>query len=419
MHWWHSLRYFRQNEMLPPSKMSEILLTIGPQDMSNPKVKLEMDPETKQFPRLVNKLLHKYPELRHIPVNTVPQIPEMYAENSHILLDFIKRQQTLMRKGFTEEKAFEMVETLYQDRMQRKKEDFRLTLGAAVNNQARSLMNFYQQQSEYEARLKVLRLERDLHKFKAEQENLKQEIMARSSETPEEVTFFNELKVEQMPKHKHYTKVLEKVVSNLGEKAIDSKGVESRENVKENVENFLVGAKNVYGMFLDLYCMRDKLKGLKDEEIMSMLRDSPSRFKSRSKLLRRKLEKYNVRLDKYGEIDFSQSIDIPKNVRKSLLANKSAVKMALMSEDLDFEFEHMEKRREKARALKSRLEKVEKAEKESLQKDDVVVFEERKGESYEPADQKQKYVREVGEWEKRLRLNDQFFMTDASYRYLF
>jgi len=87
-----------------------------------------------------------------------------------------------------------------------------------------------------------------------------------------------------------------------------------------------------------------------------------------------------------------------------------------MSEDLDFEFEHMEKKREKAMELKKRLEKVEKEEKDSLQKDTTVVFEERKNESYEPKDQKQRYVREVGEWEKRLRMNDQFFMNEDSYR---
>jgi hypothetical protein len=417
MHWWHSLRYFRQNELLPPTKLSEILLTIGPQESATPNIKFPKDASLNQFSHLITKLLHKYPELRHIPVNTISGKPEMYPENSHILLDFVKRQRDMMKKGFSEEKSFEMVEKLYQDRMQRKKDDFRLTLGAAVNNQARSLMNFYQQQSEYEARLKVLRLERDLHKFKSEQEKFKQEIMAKSSDlVPEDEAFYNELKQEDIPKHKHYTKVLEKVVSNLEKGADASKIVQSRENVQENVGNFLRRSKNVYAMFLDLYCMKDKLKGLKDDEIMGMLRDSPKKFKDRSKLLRKKLDKYNVKLDKYGEIDFSQASNMPENVKKSMISNKNAVKMALMSEDLDFEFEHMEKKREKAMELKKRLEKVEKEEKDSLQKDTTVVFEERKNESYEPKDQKQRYVREVGEWEKRLRMNDQFFMNEDSYR---
>ena len=49
--------------------------------------------------------------------------------------------------------------------MQRKIDQNRVARGLAINNRARSFMNLYQQQSEYEARLKVLRLERDISKY--------------------------------------------------------------------------------------------------------------------------------------------------------------------------------------------------------------------------------------------------------------
>jgi len=128
------------------------------------------------------KLLNKYPEMSYVPGPKISMTPEELPMNSSIILNFINKQKELMKKGFTEEKAFKIVEEKYQGRMQRKKEDFILTRDAAINNQARSLMNFYQQQAEYEGRLKVLRMERDLLKYEDAKKTFQEKIMKKSQE---------------------------------------------------------------------------------------------------------------------------------------------------------------------------------------------------------------------------------------------
>lgn len=45
-----------------------------------------------------------------------------------------------------------------------------------MNNRARSFMSFYQQQAEKEARLKVMRMKRDVHQYVEERETFEEEI---------------------------------------------------------------------------------------------------------------------------------------------------------------------------------------------------------------------------------------------------
>lgn len=70
-----------------------------------------------------------------------------------------------MRHGYTIEKAFEMVEEKYQERMQRKLDQTLISRGLAIGNRARSILTIYQQQSEFESRLKLERTKRELYKY--------------------------------------------------------------------------------------------------------------------------------------------------------------------------------------------------------------------------------------------------------------
>ena len=53
-------------------------------------------------------------------------------------------------------------EEQFQSRLSRKINQNQLLREVACNNRARSFMNFYQQHAEYEARLKVRRMDKDL-----------------------------------------------------------------------------------------------------------------------------------------------------------------------------------------------------------------------------------------------------------------
>ena len=370
MDWWYSMKMFRKLDMIPHTKTFEILTRIQPSEtiFTNTKSKNAKDSNKFILPKLINKVLDKYPELRFVPGPKISLTPDELPPSSHIILDFVTKQQDLMKKGFTEQKAFELVEKTYQARMQRKRDDFLLTQGVAVNNRARSLMNFYQQQSEYEGRLKVLRLERDLLKYEEAVKNFHKRVMEQSlAETPEtnkqdtilseeDKEVLTEIKIEKIPKPQaKYTKVLEKMVY---------KGYYNKDAVKielkpdEVVKNFLDGSRNILSLYLELTNIKDKLSGLKDEEISGMLRDSPKKFKARSKLLRKKLGKYNVKLDAMGNLNFSQCTAPPHLIKK--LQKDPMTKMALLSEEMSFEFEHHERKKEMAMELKSRLKALEK-----------------------------------------------------------
>lgn len=402
MHWWYSLKYFREAELLPHTQFNEILFRNQPQtrpDLGQFSLK-QQSPHS--LPNLIVKVLNKYPELRYIPAPHISSTAEQLPPNSHILLNFVKKQQELIRKGFTEEKAFEIVEKKYQERMQQKRQDFMLTQGVAMNNQARSFMNFYQQQSEYESRLKVLRLERDLMKYEQAVKTFQEKVLAKSAQSEDkskisrerelenEEKLLSELRNEELDhKNPRYQRLLEKIMYKSHESKQNNE--EKKQNNKEIIKEFLEGSRNVFGLYFDLVAMKDRLSGLKDQEIMESLNDSPKKFKQRTKVLRKKLEKFNIKLDNLGEIDVSQCT-APENIKKKLLMNPLTVKLALMGQEMDYEFPHQEHRRELARELREKLENLERDHEQKAQEErdkmNELTFENRKYESYEPLEEK-------------------------------
>lgn len=66
----------------------------------------------------------------------------------------------MIKQGYTVSKAFELTEEKYHERMQRKLDQTLLSRGLAMSNRARSFLNVYQQQAEYEATLKTQRTQR-------------------------------------------------------------------------------------------------------------------------------------------------------------------------------------------------------------------------------------------------------------------
>lgn len=67
-----------------------------------------------------------------------------------------------MKKGYTMRKAFEIVEAKFQEKMNRKMDQTLISRGLAIGNRARSLLSIYQQQVEYESKLKMLRTKREV-----------------------------------------------------------------------------------------------------------------------------------------------------------------------------------------------------------------------------------------------------------------
>lgn len=97
--------------------------------------------------------------------------------------------------------------------------------------------------------------------------------------------------------------------------------------------------------------LTDGLKGLGDREILQKVREVPTRIKRNTKSLIKRLEKFGVKLNDDGSVDYSK---VPyKHVVKSLKKMDGLIRIALMQKDLAFEYpQHTEKMKIKADILK-------------------------------------------------------------------
>lgn len=84
--------------------------------------------------------------------------------------------------------------------------------------------------------------------------------------------------------------------------------------------------------------IHDGLKHLTDKEIIAKVTESPTKLKAQAKNLVSWLNKYDVRLDSEGEIDYSNITN--KHVRTTLEKCETLVKVTLMHKDLEFEYPH-------------------------------------------------------------------------------
>ena len=98
----------------------------------------------KEWP-LYTKFLKKYPEAQ-FSTNYMTMEPEMYSTiPSHPAARFVTRQKYFMSEGYTEAKAFELVEKEMSESLQEEKYERALIEGIATSNRARSLMSLYEQ----------------------------------------------------------------------------------------------------------------------------------------------------------------------------------------------------------------------------------------------------------------------------------
>ena len=96
----------------------------------------------------------------------------------------------------------------------------------------------------------------------------------------------------------------------------------------------------------------DGLQFLADKEIMAKVRLVPTKLKRDLKTLLKKLESHKVRLDKDGNVDFSQTED--KSAIATFSKKLQLVQQALLLKDLKFDYpQHLDKLRTKATILES------------------------------------------------------------------
>lgn len=122
--------------------------------------------------QLLSKFYKKYPEVKYFPMhNNVTEHFGGLVELTHPAAIFIRKQRSLINKGYTEQKAFEIVEEDLGKFINKQKEEMRVLRGVAINVFGDSYLDRMQRVAELESTLKVQRFQRDIPKFQRAQDN--------------------------------------------------------------------------------------------------------------------------------------------------------------------------------------------------------------------------------------------------------
>lgn len=122
--------------------------------------------------KLYSKFFDKHPEVFDT-VSFSSLEPETHSVNQQSLATkFVNKQKRYMSEGFSEIKAFELVENDFAEVLQQEKYERSLFEGVASSNRSKSLMSFYEQEAEFESKQKVARMERELPQYKRYQADL-------------------------------------------------------------------------------------------------------------------------------------------------------------------------------------------------------------------------------------------------------
>lgn len=116
---------------------------------------------------LLSKFYRKYPEVKYFPQAT--RMNTGYGgivEITHPAAVFVRKQRDLINKGYTEQKAFDVIESELGKMINQQKEELRILRGLALNQYgSQSYNERFQQVAELESSLKVKRMERDIPKY--------------------------------------------------------------------------------------------------------------------------------------------------------------------------------------------------------------------------------------------------------------
>lgn len=137
--------------------------------------------------QLLKKFYSKYPEVKYFPQATRMNVGwGGIIDITHPAAVFIKKQRQLINKGYTEQKAFEIVETDIGKFINQQKEELRILRGVAISTFGDSYLDRFTQVAEQESSLKVKRMERDIPKYLRANESWVQELNQHKEGTKQE-----------------------------------------------------------------------------------------------------------------------------------------------------------------------------------------------------------------------------------------
>jgi hypothetical protein len=213
----------------------------------------------------------------------------------------------LTNQGYSDDAAYEEMILKYKDYMEEKKHSLRIVNNLKVSNGFRSLLDVYQQRAEYESRLKVSRMDRDLQI---------KEFLAKN----------------EMPEFDRHVKIVNKAAD----------GSQKRDSEGQTFDEFFSRSRRLLDMYYKNTYMKDQLESLTDKELLHTIRETPTQIKKQCKEILILLEKNNVTVNEDGSLDLSKCTN---DIVKKKLENNPMVQYALMQRDLDYGFSHLEHRK--------------------------------------------------------------------------
>ncbi|KAM3132765.1 hypothetical protein pb186bvf_015070 [Paramecium bursaria] len=288
--------YLKKLKFLNPEDYPKILWLDRPPNI-NEGYPLKSIVEGEEESKLLRKLFLRYPDLKYV------NIQKQNPYHKHLALQFLEKYQKLRQQGYSEQKAFELTELRYQTSMQQKIDQTYIANNLGVNNQARSLMTYYQQKVEYESRLKAQRIERDVE-------------------------------IKELNDNPPFDQFTQNLIENY-KKALYKVGFEDSQR-KDEIKDFYDRSKNVLHSYYAKIAVNDKLQPLKDGQLINNLRESPKIIKRQVKQIVKQCEKLGVQLTPDNELILPDNL--PEGLRRKF--QRPEVRAALMYRDLDYEFQH-------------------------------------------------------------------------------
>ena len=294
------------------------------------KVKLDMkDP----FNKLKVEFMKKYPE--HIDT----YINKNYR-NPRLMDSFVNKQFNLMKQGFNQMRAFELVEKEMSSNIQAEKFDRLLLEREDISDRSRSLMNVFEQREEFVQQQKVRRLERDLPEFLRSEYNkttdpleIRNNMISRYNS---ENNLYSEGREDKFLSNKPYDPVTYYITNK--------KNQEDNGDDDETKKKFLERSESLINYYHAVSEISDGLSNFPEKEILRLANNSTRRFKHHFSKLLKKLQKNNVKLNMKGFIDLDkiESHLIKDFVKKNL----NICTVVLLAKDLDFEIPHQQRMNE-------------------------------------------------------------------------
>lgn len=256
------------------------------------------DPMNRHDPMVVylKKVMKKYPQLRDSKVPS-PMNPENPTKAViHPYYKFVRRQIRLMDEGYSEEKAFELVEKDLSEELQQEKFERSVFEGLATSNRTRSLMSVYEQKAELEARQKIASLQREIPQFQRYQYSLETKYKEILNTKEEPIDKLNKSDKEHLMNYSPVTYAN----SNVFDKENNHKIIQ---------KNFIFRSEKLINYFNSFAEIKDGISSLNDKDILLNARSSPKRLKDNLDQLIKKLEKFKIKLNSQGKIDFDKIHD--------------------------------------------------------------------------------------------------------------